>query len=117
MKNQMQKAKLLAENIRVFIKFVHKALENKNNSRSYTDKIYQLKLWIEDFKFQSLADELTRVNQVTCDEKYTKLLVDRFRKGIMIIDEYVERNYEELYIFTAKLYTLKNLSTSFYEGE
>ncbi|MGA9225968.1 MAG: hypothetical protein WB217_06450, partial [Mesobacillus sp.] len=73
----------------------------------------QIKLWIEDFKFQSLANELTRVNQVTCDEKYTQLLVARFRKGILIIDEYVERNYEDLFIFTAKLYTLKNISITF----
>ena len=109
--------RLLAENIQVFIKFVYKTLENKNNPRSYSDKVYQIKLWIEDFKFQSLAYELTRVNQVTCDEKYTQLLVDRLIKGIQIIDEYVERNYEELYIFTGKLYTLKNQSSSFHEGE
>lgn len=117
MKFQMQMANLLADNIRVFIKYVFKTLDNNKNSKSYSDKIYQIKLWIEDFKFQSLADELTRVNQVTCDEEYTKLLVDRFREGIMIIDEYVERNYEELYIFTAKLYTLKNQSSYFYEDE
>jgi len=110
---RMQKANLLAENIRVFIKFVYKTLDNKNNPRSYSDKVYQIKLWIEDFKFQSLANELTRVNQVTCDEKYTQLLVARFRKGILIIDEYVERNYEDLFIFTAKLYTLKNISITF----
>ncbi|MEH7884243.1 hypothetical protein V7654_07940 [Bacillus sp. JJ1609] len=117
MKYQMQKANLLAENIRVFIKFVNKTLDNKNNPQSYSNRIYQLKLWIEDFKFQSLADELSRVNQVTCDEKYTRLLVGRFRKGIMIIDEYVERNYEDLYIFTAKLYTLKNISITFFYEE
>lgn len=113
---QMQKANLLAENIRVFIKFVYKTVDNKNNPRSYSDKVYQIKLWIEDFKFQSLANELTRVNQVTCDEKYTQLLVERLIKGIQIIDEYVERNYEELFIFTGKLYTLKNQS-SFFHGE
>lgn len=110
---QMQKANMLAENIKIFIDFVYKTFDNKNNPKSYLDKIFQLKMWVEDFKFQSLADELTRVNQVTCDEKYTQLLVERFRKGIMIIDEYVERNYEDLYIFTAQLYTLKNQSFPF----
>lgn len=117
MKYQMQKANMLAENIRMFIQFVHNTLDNKNNSRSYSDKIYQLKLWMEDFKFQSIADELTRVNQFTSDEKYTQLLVKRFRKGILIIDEYVERNYEDLFIFSAKLYTLKNQSSLLYQEE
>jgi hypothetical protein len=108
---QMQKANMLAENINKFINFVYKNFDYKNNSKSYLDKIYQLKMWIEDFRFQSLADELMRVNQVTSDEQYIQLLVDRFRKGIMIIDEYVERNYEDLYIFTAQIYTLKNQSS------
>lgn len=108
---QMQKANMLAENIKKFINFVYKNFDNKNNSKSNLDKIYQLKMWIEDFRFQSLADELMRVNQVTSDEQYTQLLVDRFRKGMMIIDEYVERNFEDLYIFTAQIYTLKNQSS------
>ncbi|MFD0825536.1 hypothetical protein ACT8ZR_07665 [Neobacillus sp. M.A.Huq-85] len=113
MKFEMQKALMLAENINDFIKFVQKNYENKDRSRVEKDKIYQIKLLIEDFKFQIIADELIRINQFSWDEKYTLYLVDGFNKGISIIDEYVKNNYHELFIFTARLYTLKNLSLPF----
>lgn len=114
MKFEMKKANMLAENIIGFIKFVHKSHENsKNNFIKNTDKIYQIKLLIEEFKFQVIADEILRINRFTWDEKYTFLLVDKFKEGTNIINEFVERNYNELYIFTARLYTLNNLSMSF----
>jgi len=114
MKFEMQKANMLAESINGFIKFIQNSHEtSKNNFIKNTDKIYQIKLLIEEFRFQVLADELIRINRFTWDEKYTYLLVDNFVKGIDIISEYIERNYNELYIFTARVYTLKNLSISF----
>ena len=114
MKFEMQKANMLAENIKGFIKFVHKSHEkSKNTFIKNKDKIYQIKLLIEEFKFQIIADELHRINRFAWDEKYTYLLVDRFKEGINIISEYVENNYNELYLFTARVYTLKNLSASF----
>lgn len=99
---EMQKAILLAENIDAFIKFVDKKQENNPS-----DKIYQIKLLIKEFKFQILADELLRINQFSWDEKYTFYLVDRFKKGFDVIDEYVKRHYQDLYIFSARLYTLE----------
>lgn len=114
MKFEMQKANMLAESINGFIKFIHKSHENsKNNFIKNTDKIYQIKLLIEEFKFQVLANELIRINRFSWDEKYTYLLVDKFEKGINIISEFIERNDHELYLFTARVYTLKNLITSF----
>ncbi|WP_088043400.1 hypothetical protein [Bacillus sp. EAC] len=114
MKFEMQKANMLAESIDGFIKFIHKIHEkSKINFIINPDKIYQIKLLIEEFKFQRIADELLRINRFVWDEKYTYLLVDKFIEGLNIIDEYVEINYNELYIFTARLYTLKNLCISF----
>lgn len=110
---EMQKAMMLAENIDGFIKIVQKNYENKYKNRVEKDKIYQIKLLMEDFKFQILADELMRINQFSWDEKYTLYLVGEFNKGISIIEEYVKNNYNDLYIFTARLYTLKNLSQPF----
>jgi len=107
---EMQKANMLAEHINDFIQYVQKSYKTKNSLYPDKDKIYQIKLWIEDFKFQIIADELLRINQYSWDEKYTYYLVDQFRKGISIIDEYVTNNYNDLFIFTARLYTLKNLS-------
>lgn len=106
----MQKALLLAENIKGFIRFVEK---QKNSFMVNPNKMYQVKLFIEEYKFQIIADELHRINQFDWDEKYTYYLVESFQKGISTIDEYVQNNYEDLFIFTARLYTLKNLSNSY----
>lgn len=109
---ERQKAMALAKNIKEFIEFIHRQ-KNQNNFRIDTDKLFQVKLWIEEFKFQILADELIRINQFDWDEKYTFYLVDRFQQGITIIDEYVKNHYQELFILTARIYTLKNLSSVF----
>ncbi|WHY83928.1 hypothetical protein QNH39_14660 [Neobacillus novalis] len=107
---EMQKANMLAEYINDFIQYVQRGYQTENRLYTNKDKIYQLKLWMEEFKFQIIADELLRINQFSWDEKYTYYLVDQFRQGITIIDEYVTNNYNELFLFTARLYTLKNIS-------
>lgn len=107
---EMQKALLLADAIKGFIQFVEK---HKNSFMVESDKIYQVKLFISEYKFKIIADELHRINQFEWDEKYTYYLVDSFQKGLTTIDEYVQHNYNDLFILTARLYTLKNLSDSF----
>ncbi|MFJ7745411.1 hypothetical protein [Peribacillus sp. NPDC097295] len=110
---EMQMARMLAENIDDFVKFVHRQYDDINSCFTLNrDKLYQLKLLIEEYKFQMVADELQRINRFTWDETYTYLLVDRFREGMAIIDEYVENNYHDLFIFTARIYTLNNFSLS-----
>jgi hypothetical protein len=107
---EMQIANMLADNINGFITFVRKNHENENNCFCLNrDKLYQLKLLV--------ADELKRINRFTWDENYTHLLVDRFRKGMGVIEEYVENNYSDLFIFTARLYTLNSLSLTFCKEE
>lgn len=108
----MQKAIVLAENINGFIKFVQNQ-RKINHFRIENNKLLQIKDLIEEYRFQIVADELIRINQFDWDEKYTLYLVDQFQKGITIIDEYVQNNYNELFIITARLYTLKNLCNSF----
>jgi hypothetical protein len=112
MQPEMQKALILAENIIGFMKFVQNQRKN-NNFRMDNNKLLQIKFLIEEYKFQIVADELIRINQFEWDEKYTLYLVDQFQKGINIIDEYVKNNYNELFIVTARLHTLKNLVDSF----
>ncbi|MGG1679976.1 hypothetical protein ACIFOT_30295 [Neobacillus sp. NRS-1170] len=109
---EMQKANMLAENIKDFIKFVDNSYQNKNSFRFNTDKLYQVKLIIEDFKFQIIADELHRINQFDWNEKYTHYLVDQFQKGINIIDEFVHNNNNDLFLLTARIHTLKSLSSN-----
>ena len=110
---EMQKANLLADNINQFMKFVMDAYENKRSSILNPDKLYQIKLLMEEFKFRIIADELHRINQYSWDEKYTTILVNQFREGISIIDEYVKNHYHELFMLTGRLHTLNHLSTSF----
>ncbi|ULT59026.1 hypothetical protein L1999_11070 [Neobacillus drentensis] len=109
MKFERQKAIMLAETIHEFIKYVRKSHENKNSFRFNIDKLYQVNLLVEEYKFQMIADELMRINQYSWDGKYTYYLVDGFKKGIDVIDDYVRNNYEELYLLTARLYPLKDL--------
>jgi hypothetical protein len=109
LKFEMQKAIMLAENINEFIKYVQKNHEIKNSFRFNIDKLYQVKLLIEEYKFQMIADELLRINQYSWDGKYTYYLVDGFKKGMDVIDDYVKNHYEELYLLSARLYTLKDL--------
>ena len=113
MKFEMQKATLLAENINDFIQYIQKNDAQKNSFRFHPDKLYQVKLLVEEFRFQIIADELLRINKYSWDGKYTYYLVDCFKKGLETIDEYVKNNYEELYLLTARLYTLKDIAHLF----
>jgi hypothetical protein len=110
---ERNKAILLAENINSFIKFLNQKHANKNNYRFQPDKLFQIKLLSEEYKFQIIADELLRINQYDWDGRYTHYLVDQFRQGMSIIDEYVQNNYNDLFLLTARIHTLKNLSLSF----
>jgi hypothetical protein len=109
MKLEMQKAILLAENINDFIKFIKKIYENKTSLGLKKDKWYQIKLLIEEFKFQMIADELKRINMFEWDKKYTHYLVESFMKGLNIIDEYVRNNGQDLFLISGRLHTLRTL--------
>lgn len=93
--------------------YIHKSYEKNNIHLSNPDQLFRLKLLVEEYKFEILASELLRVNRFFYDDKVTVLLVNRFRKAIEIIDEYIENNYDGLFIFTPRLYTLKSLSQAF----
>lgn len=110
---EMVKANMLAENMKDFIKYVYKSYEENNIYHSNPDKLYRLKLLIEEFKFHMIADELLRINKFEYDEKYTAILVQSFRKGIQVIGEFIENNYDDLFFFTAKLHILRSISSSF----
>lgn len=113
MKFERQKANMLAENINEFIKFVQKHYENKNSGKFHPDKLFQVKLLVEEYKFHIIADELLRINMFDWDGKYTYYLVDWFIKGLTIIEEYVKNNDHDLFLLTARLHTLRSLSFSF----
>lgn len=107
------KANFLAENIKGFIDYVNKQYQQNNSYVSHPDKLYRLKLIVEEYKLPIIADELIRINRFIYDEKYTAILVNDFRKAIQIIGEYIDNNKDDLFIFTAKLYTLRSICNSF----
>lgn len=109
----MAKANMLAENIKGFMEYVHKSYQENNIHLSNPDKLYRLKLLIEEFQFRMISDELLRINRFVYDEKYTSILVNSFRKGIQIIGEFIDNNYDDLFIFTPRLHTLRAISLSF----
>jgi hypothetical protein len=113
LKFEMQKANLLAENIKGFAEFVQKCHDSQSGLILNYDKLYQVKLWVEEYKFRSLADEIQRINMFEWDEKYTFLLVERFWKGFKIIDDYVQYNLSDLFILTARIHILKNMTALF----
>ena len=104
---------MLAENIKGFIQYVQIQYQLNNRHLSKPDKLYRLKLLLQEFQFRIIADELLRINRFIFDEKYTSILVNRFRQGIQIIGEFIENNYNDLYIFTPRLYTLRSIARLF----
>ena len=104
---------MLAENMKDFIQYVQIQYQLNNSYLSKPDKLYRLKLLLQEFQFRIIADELLRINRFIFDEKYTAILVNSFRKGIQIIGEFIENNYNDLYIFTPRLYTLRSIGSSF----
>jgi len=104
---------MLAENITSFIRFVEAHYENKKAFYGQPDKWFQVKLFIEEFKFHIVASELLRINRFTWDEKYTKHLVNQIHEGMMVIEEYINRNYNDLFLLSGRIHTLKNLRQPF----
>ena len=109
MNGNMKIANMLADNINGFVKLVYESERKKSPFIVHLDKLYQLRLFVEEYKFQLTAEELHRINQFCWNEQYTYWLVDDFRKGLDVIEEYVQRNKEDLFLFSGRIYTLRNL--------
>lgn len=102
-----ERAIMLAEQLSEFIDYVEKSYVKKNPYLSDQDKLFRLKMLIEECRFKIIASELKRVNTFVYDEKVTTLLMERFKKGIDMIDEYVGNNKDDLFIFTPRIEILK----------
>jgi hypothetical protein len=108
MELDQQKAIQLATNIK---NFVHLVLTGKNHpfgKLSNSEKWYRLSLIVEEFKIETIADELLRVNTHTWDEHASRVLIERFITAFKHISEYVENNYNDLFFVSARIYTLEH---------
>lgn len=112
MEFDQEKAKLLAENLIGFMEFVEKSYQNKQYMTN-PDMLFRLRNLVDEYRFQLHAEEILRINRYLWDEKATSTLIKRVRKGLNSIDEYIGNNMDELFIFSARLYTLQSICRSF----
>lgn len=103
---------MLAESIKGFMEYVYRN-EKENLYQANPDKLYRVKLLVEEYRLRIISDELIRINKYVYDKKYTSILVNDFRKALQNIGEYIENNEEDLFFFTARLYTLRSIASSF----
>ncbi|MBP2239855.1 hypothetical protein J2Z40_000408 [Cytobacillus eiseniae] len=113
MNYEREKANMLAENLKSFTDYVLKSHKAYNIYLSNQEKLYRLSLLTDEFEIQILADELLRINRFIYDEKTTAILVERIRKALTIIGDYIDNNFNDLFIFTPRLHILRMLSSSF----
>ena len=112
---EKEKANLLAVNLRDFIQYVQNSFQENNKNLSNPNHLYRLKHLVDEFKFHIIADELIRINAIEYDEKYTMYLINECNKGITIIGEYIDHNHDDLFIFSARLFTLRGFVRFFSE--
>lgn len=112
MEFERQKVYLLAKSIQGFVNFVNSSYTNQCHHISNPEKLYRLKLIVEEYNFIGIGNELERVNNHVWDGRATGMLLERFKTALEIIAEYIENNKNDLFIFTARVYTLNSLISS-----
>ncbi|WP_077619565.1 hypothetical protein [Bacillus sinesaloumensis] len=113
MRYEMRIATMLADAIDGFVQLVQENYENRHKSYvENPDKLYQVNLLIDEFKFQLNSSELRRINTFSWNADYSILLVNDVSKGLEVIEEYVKRNYDDLFILTGRLHTLRSLCST-----
>ncbi len=90
--------------------------KSKGQNTPLNDKEYRLKLLLEEFNFRKLSAELRRLNQHGDEERETFILASRAGLACGHLEEYINNNLKELYMFVGRLYTLKH-ACSLFESE
>jgi len=108
MEIKQQKAILLATNIKEFVDLVLNAKNHPFGPLSHPEKLLRLKLIVEEYRVETIAEELLRVNTYMWDEQASQLLIERFKYAFHHISEYIENNYNDLFFFSARIYTLEH---------
>ncbi|KKK38528.1 hypothetical protein WQ57_07950 [Mesobacillus campisalis] len=102
------KAILTASHMKEFAEFVDYGYIAKPQLIPNREKHFRLKMLMEEFNFLGVANELLRLNQYVCEQRETKMLLDRFSHGLRHVAEYVSQNQEDLYLFSGRIYTLEH---------
>ena len=105
----MQKAKLLTVNLQGFIDLVSRIHDHHSNTVVNQDILYRLTLLVEEFKLQILADELKRLTKFVGEERQTLLNIEKVNEKIIIIDDFIQQNYDDLFIFSGRVYSIRSI--------
>ncbi|WP_053363048.1 hypothetical protein [Bacillus sp. FJAT-27251] len=108
MELERQKTIMIASHMKEFAQFVHYSYTAKPHLMPNRDKHFRLKMLMEEFNFIGVANELLRLNQYVCEQRETKMLLDRFNYALRHIAEYISQNQEDLFLFSGRIYTLEH---------
>jgi hypothetical protein len=110
-----ERAKLLAVNLQGFIDLVDRTVEQHSFIVLNKDILYRLKLLVEEFRFQILADELFRLTKYESEEKQTLMNIEKVNEKIVILEEFVQQNYDDLFIFSGRVHSIRSIIEMFNE--
>lgn len=109
----MVSAKLLALNLQGFLQLV----ERTNTQHSFIvlnkENLYRLRLLVEEFRLQALTEELLRLTKYEGEERQTLMNVEKISEKMMIIEEFVADNYDDLFIFSGRVYSIRSIIEGF----
>ncbi|EDL66616.1 hypothetical protein [Bacillus sp. SG-1] len=105
----LQKAKLLTVNLQGFIDLVSRIHDQQSNIVVNQDILYRLKLLVEEFRLQLLADELKRLTKFDGEERQTLLNTEKVNEKIIIIDDFIQQNYDDLFIFSGRVHSIRSI--------
>ncbi len=113
MKTSMRKARLLAESLQGLLDLVTRAYEEHHYYVQNEQSLYRLKSLVDEHRFQLYVDELNRLNTFSWDEKQTITLINRVGENIKPIEEYVFQRYNDLFLFSGRIHSIKSIIASF----
>jgi hypothetical protein len=111
----MERAKLLTMNLQGLIDLVNRTYEHQSYIVLNKDVLHRLKLLVEEFRFQLLADELNRLTKYEGEEKQTLMNIEKVNEKIGILDEYIQGNYDDLFIFSGRVHSIRSIIDMFEE--
>ncbi|MGD6801925.1 hypothetical protein FZC79_19980 [Rossellomorea vietnamensis] len=113
----MSSAKLLALNLQGFLDLVDRTYRQHSFIVLNQDILYRLKLLVEEFRLQVLTDELVRLTKYEDEERQTLVNIEKVHEKVLIIEEYIENNYDDLFLFSGRVHSIRSIIDSIGKGK
>lgn len=108
----MSSAKLLALNLQGLLDLVERTFQKNSFIVLNQDILYRLKMLVEEYRLQALTDELVRLTKYEDEEKQTLVNIDKVHEKMIIIEEFIEHNYDDLFLFSGRVYSILTIINS-----